>query len=253
MNNVIKIMGVAVNNTTLVDAVKTVEKALENNNQMSIYTPNTEIVMEARSDNTLCNMINRGDLIIPDGVGLIYASKIKKKPLKERVTGVDLSTKLLSLCDKKGYSLYILGGKEGTAQRAVDNIMKKYTNIKIAGIHNGYFKGTHIGYEGHDEEKAVIEDINNSGAEVLFVCLGAPKQELWIDKNRDKLNCKVMIGNGGTVDILAGDVKRAPLIYQKLGLEWLHRLIKQPSRIKRQMALPKFVLLLLFSREKLVE
>ncbi|WDV45258.1 WecB/TagA/CpsF family glycosyltransferase [Clostridiaceae bacterium M8S5] len=251
--NTVKIMGVNVENITLLEASEVAQESLEHNKQIAIYTPNTEIVMRCKDDENLRKLINRGNLIIPDGIGLIYASRIKKKPLKERVTGYDLSKKLIEICNKEGYSLYIMGGKEGTAKRAADNIKKDYPNIKIAGTHNGFFKGTHIGYEGHEEEQEVINDINNSGADVLFVCLGADKQEKWIDKNRDKLNCKVMIGNGGTVDILAGDLKETPKIFQKLGLEWLYRLMKQPSRIKRQLALPKFAFTILFSKENLVE
>lgn len=249
----VKIMGVNVGSTTMTEMVEEVRKALKEKKQTAIYTPNTEIVMMAKENKDICDLINRADLIIPDGIGLIYASKIKKKPLKGRVTGFHLSEEMIKICAQEGYSLYILGGKEGTASKAAQNIKMKYPQIKIVGTHNGYFKGTHIGHEGHEEEKRVIQDINESGADILFVCLGAPKQEIWIDKNRDKVNCSVMIGNGGTVDVLAGEVKLAPKIYQKLGLEWLYRLLKQPSRIKRQMALPKFVLLILFSRKKLVE
>lgn len=244
----IKIFGTRVDKVSLDEAVNIVEEFLKEEGAKTIYTPNTEIIMEAREDENLKEILNSGDLIIPDGIGLIYASKIKKKPLKERVTGFDLSMKILEIANKNGYSLFLLGGKEGVSKEAGENILKKYPNIKIAGYNNGYFKGAHIGYPGHEEEIEVIEKINSSNPDILFVGFGAPKQEKWMDLYKDKLNCKVLIGNGGTMDILAGKVKRAPEIYQKLGLEWFYRLVKEPSRIKRQMVLPKFMLKIIFGK-----
>ena len=133
---------------------------------------------------------------------------------------------------KNNYSLYLLGGKDGIAEAAAKNIKDKYPNIKIAGFHHGYFKGSHLGLIGEKEELELIDEINNVKPDIIFVGLGFPRQEIWIDANRDKLNGKVIIGNGGVMDILSGNAKRAPEIYQKLGLEWLYRLIKEPSRIK---------------------
>lgn len=253
MKNFIKLFGVRIDKVTLTEATEKVSNFLKDSSTNTIYTPNSEIVMLAKEDETLKTIINKADLIIPDGIGIVYASRMKKKPLPERVTGVDLSMKILELCNENGYSLFILGGKEGVAKKACEKISDEYKTIKIAGFNSGYFKGTHIGFKGHLEEKAVIDKINSSKADVLFVGLGAPKQEIWINENKDKLNCKVIIGNGGTVDIIAGEVKRAPIIYQKLGLEWLHRLIKEPYRIKRQLVLPKFALKVLFSRKDIIE
>ncbi|WP_425447111.1 WecB/TagA/CpsF family glycosyltransferase [Dethiothermospora halolimnae] len=255
MEENIKIFGVKINKTTLDGAINKVKEFLKSNdnNPKAIYTPNTEIVMAAKDDNFLRKIINDGDLVIADGIGLIYASKIKKRPLPERVTGFDLSIEMLKLANKEKYNVFLLGGKEGVAKQAKENIIKEYPNVNIVGFHNGYFKGTHISQPGHNEEKKVIEEINKSGAHMLFVGLGAPKQEKWIHENKDKLNCKVIIGNGGTMDILAGMVKRAPDIYQKLGLEWFYRLIKDPKRIKRQMVLPLFMFKILFSSQDVIE
>jgi len=253
MSNTISILGVNIDKITLDEAVERVKSFLKNDATNAIYTPNTEIVMLARKDCEFKNLLNRADLIIPDGIGLVYASRIKKKPLPERVTGVDLSNKILEIANDNGYSIFILGGKDGVAKEATENISKKYQNIRIAGYHHGYFKGTHIGYKGHEEEKRVINSINASNSDILFVGLGAPKQEIWIDENKSKLNCKVMIGNGGTIDIIAGRVKHAPAFYRNHGLEWLYRLAKQPKRIKRQMVLPLFVLKVLFSRDEVVK
>ena len=253
MRETIRIFGVKIDKLTLNEVVKKVKELLDGDKTRTIYTPNTEIIMEARKDSKLKEILNDGDLVIPDGIGLIHASRIKKKPLPERVTGFDLSLRLIELSNKYGYSIYFLGGKEGVALEAKKKVEEKYPNINIVGIQSGYFKGTHTGNANHPQEQQIIENINNSKADILFVGFGAPKQENWIYENKDKLNCKIIIGNGGTIDVLAEKVKRAPEIYQKLGIEWLYRLMKDPKRLKRQMSLPIFVLIVLFSREKVVE
>lgn len=243
------IFGVNINNTTLVETTTILESYLKGNSLKTIYTPNTEIVMIAKEDKALRDLINKGDLIIPDGIGLIYGSRIKKRPLTERVTGFDTSIKLLEIANEQGYSIYLLGGMEGVAKDAAINIKKTYPNIVISGYQSGYFKGSHLGLEDQEEEKVIIEKINNEKPDIIFVGLGFPKQEMWIDANKKRLNAKVIIGNGGVMDILSGNAKRAPEIYQKLGLEWLYRLIKDPSRIKRQMLLPKFMIQVLFTKD----
>lgn len=247
--NKIKIFGVEINNLTLKEAVKIVERFLKSDTLNTICTPNTEIVMAAKEDSKLKNIINENDLIIPDGIGLIYGSKMRKKPLKERVTGFDLSIKLLEIANEKGYSLFLLGGKEGVAKTAAENISIKYPNVKIAGVHHGYFKGSHNGYNNHEDELNLVQMINSTKPDVIFVGLGFPKQEVWIAENRKRIHGKVIIGNGGTMDILAGNMKRAPKIFQKLGLEWFYRLIKEPSRIRRQIALPKFIIYILLNKD----
>lgn len=253
MREKISILGVNIDKLTLKDAVDRVKSFLNSNKINTIYTPNTEVVMETRKNPDLKNIVNSGDLVIPDGIGLVYASKIKKRPLPERVTGFDLSMKILEIANDKSCSLFLVGGKPGIADRAVENIKKQYPNINIVGSHHGYFKGTHIGYKEHEEEIQVLNKINESKPDIIFVGFGAPKQENWIHENKDRLNCKVIIGNGGTIDVLAGAVKRAPEIYQRLGLEWFYRLMKDPKRIKRQMVLPLFVLIVLFSKDEVVK
>ncbi len=245
----IKIFGVRIHNTTLVEVTSLLREYLKVDKLSVIYTPNTEIVMAAKDDVGLRTLLNKADLVIPDGIGLIYGSKIKKKPLKERVTGFDTSMKLLEIANENSYSIFLLGGKEGVSKTASENIKADYPNIQIAGYQNGYFKGSHLGLVDHEEEKAILQIINKANPDIIFVGLGFPMQEKWIDANKDRLNSRVIIGNGGVMDILAGNAKRAPKIYMDLGLEWLYRLIKNPSRIKRQMALPKFVLQVLFGKD----
>lgn len=245
----ISIFGVNINNTTLQDTVELLKECLKGDTLIKIYTPNTEIVMAAKDDSDLRELLNRGDLVIPDGIGLIYGAKIQGKPLKERVTGSDTSMKLLEVANENNYSLYLLGGKEGVAKQAAENISEKYPGIRIAGHHHGYFKGSHTGMKDSEEEERIIDDINENKPDIIFVGLGFPKGETWIDSNSHRLNAKVIISNGGVMDILAGNAKRAPEIYQKLGLEWLYRLFQDPSRIKRQLVLPKFMLIVLFNKD----
>ncbi len=245
----VKIFGVEIDNVSFDEATEILEGFLTSDRLNTICTPNTEIVMAAKDNPSLKDLINQNDLIIPDGIGLIYGSKIRNKPLKERVTGFDLSVKMLEMADEKGYSLFLLGGKKGVAKKASENIVSEYPNIRIAGYHHGYFKGSHIGHDNHQEEKKIVEMINESKTDIIFVGLGFPKQEIWIAKNKERIHGKVIIGNGGTMDILAGVSKRAPEIFQRLGLEWFYRLIREPTRIKRQLAIPKFVLSVLLDKE----
>lgn len=249
MNDSIKILGVRIDNENVSSARAKIDKWMLGNELKKIYTPNPEIVMMAAKDEKFKTTLNKGDLVIADGIGLIYASKIRRKPLQERVTGFDTSMYIIEEAEKKGLSLFIIGGKDGVAKRACENLQASHPKLKIAGYHHGYFKGAHIGQDGHAEELKVVEEINNSKADLIFVCLGAIKQENWIDYNADKLECKIAIGNGGTVDVLAGDVKRAPEFFQKLGLEWFYRLVSEPSRIKRQIILPIFMLKIILNRK----
>ncbi len=245
----IKIFGVRIHNTTLVEVTNLLREYLKADKLSIIYTPNTEIVMAAKDDKDLRDLLNKADLVIPDGIGLIYGSKIKKKPLKERVTGFDTSMKLLDIANENSYSIFLLGGKDGVSKVAAENIEADYPNIKIAGYQHGYFKGSHLGLVDSEEEKKILLAINKGNPDIIFVGLGFPMQEKWIDANKDKLSSRVIIGNGGVMDILAGTAKRAPQIYQNFGLEWFYRLMKNPSRIKRQMALPKFMLQVLFGKD----
>ncbi|WP_026894637.1 WecB/TagA/CpsF family glycosyltransferase [Clostridiisalibacter paucivorans] len=253
MNEFIKIMGIKIDKITMEGALNRVEEFLNGEATKTIYTPNTEIIMNAQKDNKFKQVLNEGDLVVPDGIGLIYASRIKKHPLPERVTGFDISMGIINIAHTRRLKLFLLGGEEGVADIAAKKIKDNYDNILISGTNNGYFKGVHTGYESHKEEMDIIDKINDGDTDILFVGLGAEKQEKWIHKNKDKLKCKIIIGNGGTIDVLAGKVKRAPDIYQRLGLEWLYRLVKEPKRLKRQTVLPLFMLKILFSSKDIVE
>lgn len=249
----ISIMGVRIDNVSMEEVVKIVERKINNKEQYVIFTPNTEIVMMCQKDEEFLELVNQSDINTPDGIGLVYASKIKNLPLKEKVAGFDLSIKMLELANKHRLKLYAVGGKVGVAETAMKKINEKYPNIITVGSHHGYFKGSHLGINGHEEELKVIDEINRAKPDILFVGFGAKKQEQWIQYNKDKLNASIIIGNGGTIDVIAGNVKRAPDIFIKLGLEWLYRLIKEPNRISRQIVLPVFMVKILFGNKNIVE
>ena len=251
--NKLSIMGVRINNITMNEVMDIIKTKISNNKQYIIYTPNTEFVMMCQKDDEFMELMNNSDINIPDGIGLIYASKIKKHPLKEKVAGFDLSVNLLKLANENSLKLFVVGGKPGVAEKAMENVHEKYPNIDIVGIQHGYFKGTHLGKNGHEEELKVLENINKAEPHILFVGFGAKKQEQWIEYNKDKIIAKIIIGNGGTLDGLAGNVKRAPEIFIKLGLEWFYRLMKEPKRITRQILLPIFMFKILFGNKNIVK
>ena len=205
-----------------------------------VYTPNPEIVMLAQKDKELFDILNNADLVLADGIGLIIASRLKGLRLRHRVTGVDTMDRLLRYCAENRKSFFMFGGKPGIAETACENIREKYGDMEVSGYHHGYFD--------EKDEIGIIDKINDSKPDILFVCLGAPKQEKWINKNKDKLNCKLAMGVGGSVDVYAGVAKRAPEIFRKFGLEWLYRLLKEPWRFKRMLVLPKFLIKFIFTR-----
>ena len=236
----VNILGVHVNKYTMQEAVEVASSLMETEDLSMIFTPNSEIILYASNNPEFSEVLNKGDMIIPDGIGVVYGAKILRNPIKERVAGYDLVCNLFYVMAEKGQSVYLLGAKPGIAEKAAETLAEKYPELVIAGTHDGYFKD--------DEE--VIADINKCAPDFLMVCLGFPKQENWIYNNREKLNAKLAIGAGGCLDVFAGTVQRAPEFYCKHGIEWLYRLIKQPSRFVRMLALPKFGLKVLFKGRK---
>ena len=229
----VNVMKVPIHSITMEEAYRTAISFFEEEGIKNIYTPNPEIVMLAQDNPTLMEALITADLVVPDGIGIIIASKIKNLGINQRVAGIDLMDKILQYCGENGKSFFILGGKPEITPLACKKIVDQYKGIKLAGYHHGYFS--------NDDDEKIVEEINSSSPDVLFVCLGAPKQELWINKNKHQLNCQIAMGVGGSVDIYAGTVKRAPVIYQKMGLEWFYRLAKEPWRFKRMLVLPKFL------------
>jgi len=234
----INILGTMIDNITMAEAISIVFNYFNLNKTYTIYTPNAEICMESYKNPNFQQILNEGSLVIPDGQGVVLASKILKTPLKEKVAGFKLMISLFE--SKKSFSCYFLASKPGIAKKATMIINKKYPEVNILGYRNGYFKDTEI--------QTIINDINNKNVDILFVGLGAPSQEIFIDKYKDKLNCKVIMGIGGAIDVIAGEVKKTPEFFVKLSLEWFHRLITQPKRLKRMLVIPVFLLLCIKKR-----
>ncbi len=237
MKKVVKILDVNINPVTVDESVEIIGKTIECGDKLSVFTPNSEIILSAYKNEEFKSVINSAGLATADGIGVVYASKILGTPVSERCSGYDISLALIKLMAQKGQSLYLFGAAPGVAQAAKEKIEKQNPGINIVGFHDGYFD--------NQEEKNIINDINDKKPNVLFVCLGSPKQEKWINENLDKLDINVAIGLGGCLDVYAGNVKRAPQIFIKLGLEWFYRLIKEPKRFFRMLALPKFMLTVL--------
>ncbi|HBT49596.1 MAG: Teichoic acid biosynthesis protein [Caldanaerobacter subterraneus] len=234
------IFGVPIHRVTMIEAVEILKGYLKEDRIHIVATPNAEIIMMAQKDEEYKKILNETDLNVPDGSGVVFASKVFNKPLKERVAGFDLMMEFVKWASHKDVSIYLLGAKPEVVEKAQSNLKNLYPSLKIVGFHHGYFN--------EKEEENIIEDINKRAAQVLFVALGAPKQEKWIYKNKEKLKVKIAMGVGGSFDVIAGKAKRAPEIYRKLGLEWLYRLIQEPWRYKRMSALPKFAFKVLLSK-----
>jgi len=197
-----------------------------------VVTPNPEIVWQCRGDAVLRDAVNAAFLVLPDGVGIMHGAKIMKTPLTERVPGIDFASALFGEMAKAGMSVYLLGAKPGVAEKAAENLKKEHEGLVIAGTRNGYFA----------DDGDVVSEINAARPDLLVVCLGSPKQEYFMSGNAGRIKCGLMAGLGGSLDVFAGNVTRAPEKWRKLGLEWLYRLLKEPSRIKRMIKLPLFLL-----------
>lgn len=227
----IDIMGLQFDNITMEEALDAAKVLLQGEHAARVVTPNAEIAYEALHDENMRTLLNSAELMLPDGAGVVLASKILKTPLKQKVAGVDFADGLLGVLETTGQSLYLLGSKPGIGELAAQKMMQKHPRLRIAGIADGYFQ----------DEAPVIDKINASGADVLFVCLGAPKQEQFMARHQKALHVKLMAGLGGSLDSFAGTVKRAPKWMIRLNLEWLYRLIKEPKRFKRMLRLPKYL------------
>lgn len=236
MSNKINIRGVMFDSVSLNGAVDILLTNLENGKQTALYTPNSEIVQSCIDSPELYDIINSAELIIPDGIGVVKAGRILGTPFEHgKVAGIEVGEELIRRVAGTEYRVFMLGGKTGVAEAAMTALSEKYGNVNFVGCADGYFKK-----DGEENEK-IIEIINESCADILYVCLGAPTQERWIYNNRSKLtSVKLMLALGGSLDGYSGAVKRAPRIFIKLGLEWFYRLLCDPKRIGRMMKLPKF-------------
>lgn len=240
-NNIVNILGVQFNNLKQSDALKIIIEKIKKNERVFVTTANPEIVMYANRNVDYKRLINTSDLIVADGIGIIYGSKILRQPLLERIAGYDLLIELLKQSSEHNLRVYLLGAKEEIVNKAKENIIYDYPNINIVGTHNGFFD---------IEDMSIMEKVENAKPQIIFVAMGFPKQEQWISKYFKRGNTGLGMGVGGSFDVLSGETKRAPKWVQKVHLEWLYRLINDPKRAVRMLDLPKFIIEVIKQRRK---
>ena len=228
----IDVLGVGFDNLTMAEAVAEGLRLINTEGAHYVATPNPEIVEICRENPAALAAVNGADLVLPDGIGVIKGAAMLGTPLKEKTPGIEFAERLMGKLAEEGKSLYLLGAKPGVAEEAGACLTARYPGLRIAGTHDGYFK----------EDAPVAEDIRRSGADCVFVCLGAPKQELWMAENGEATGARLLCGLGGSLDVFAGRAERAPEFWSRHGLEWFYRLCREPRRIGRMMKLPLFLI-----------
>lgn len=230
---IVEILGVPVASLTMREAVGQAEQWMDERRGALIATANAEMIMNATRDEELMEILRAADLVVPDGAGTVWAAHHLGHAMPERVAGYDLTQELLKRAPAKNRRVFFFGSAPGVAEKAKQKAETIYPGIQVVGVRNGYFSEA--------EEPGIIRDIREAQPDLLLVALGVPKQEKWLKKNKEELGVPVSIGVGGTLDVMAGTMKRAPAWVQKAKLEWLFRGILQPKRAGRLLALPKFV------------
>ncbi|SFR03756.1 WecB/TagA/CpsF family glycosyltransferase [Desulfoscipio geothermicus] len=227
-----------VDRLTMAQAEERVAELVRGGGARRIITLNPEYLYRAvLGEPDLLELVHKADLVTADGEGIVWAGRVAGTPFPERVTGIDLMLRLVRRAAAEGWKVYLLGAAPGVAEEAAENLRRRHPGLQVAGTHHGYFKP--------DEEQRIVEDIKKTAPQLLFVALGAPAQEKWIDRNIERIGNVTAMGVGGSFDVIAGRVTRAPRWMQRLKIEWLGRLIREPSRWRRMLVLPKFAWLVL--------
>ena len=227
----IDVMGVGFDSLTMDEAVARARDLMAERRAAYVVTPNPEIVMRCREDAAAMQAVQNADLVLADGIGVIYGAKILGTPLRAKLPGIDFASALMAQMGQEGKSVFLLGAKPGVADAAAEKMRERFPGLVIAGTHDGYFK----------EDAPIAAEIKASGADMALVCLGAPKQEKWMAQYGAATGAKLLLGLGGSLDVFAGVAQRAPEFYCKHNLEWFYRLIKNPARAGRMMKLPLFL------------
>lgn len=236
----VEILRVRVDHATYADLLAKVDEYVEEGQPHQIITVNTEMLVAAHDDPNLARVLNSGDLNVADGVGVTLASRWLGRPLPERVTGSDGIYHLARHSAERGYRVFLLGAGPGVAEGAARELQAAYGELQVAG--------TYAGSPRPEDREEVISRVQAAAPDLLLVAYGVPAEEQWIAANRGRLGVPVMMGVGGTFDFVAGVTQRAPKWMRTVGLEWLHRLIREPWRWRRQLALPRFVVLVIWQR-----
>ncbi len=231
---IMDILGVPVTPFSMQEAVAWLMDRVQRNIPTQVVTANAEIIMMGQQDPAYLKLLQQADLVLPDGAGTVWAGRKLGYSVPERVAGYELFLEILKYAGRHGEKIFLFGAAPGIAESAAAKAREIAPGVRIVGTRNGYFK--------EEESASIVETINATGANILFAALGAPKQEYWLRDYGSRLQPALRIGLGGSFDVLAGKVERAPQWMQRASLEWLYRLLKQPSRIGRMMALPKFVI-----------
>jgi N-acetylglucosaminyldiphosphoundecaprenol N-acetyl-beta-D-mannosaminyltransferase len=239
----VELYGVHVSSMTMKDTVDYLADAIRTRLANHVITVNPIMIMTGLEDPSYMQVMQKAELLVPDGTGVVWAASYIGKPVKERVTGIELINELMDRGQREGWRVYLLGTTSDTIRTAADRIQERYPNIHIVGVRDGYF--------GEAEDAQVIEEIVKAEPDILLVGRASNNQEPWIGKYKHQLNIPVMMGVGGSFDVISGKLKRAPKLVQRLGFEWLFRLIQEPYRYKRMLILPKFVLKVIRDKEKL--
>jgi len=228
------ILGVGVDIVTMKEARQRIKGFLAEDKPHQIFTPNPEMIMLAHKDPAFKKILNEAEMVIPDGIGVVLASKLNRHKIRERVPGCDLMEAMFGDIKDTDATVYFLGAAPGVAEAARKQMTKKYPGLKIVGVADGYFDT--------EKEKLILTELRQKKPDILLVGLSMGKQEKWIHAHKDELPVKVLCGIGGSLNIFSGTVKRAPAFFRKLGLEWFYRLLCQPWRLKRQLILPVFAM-----------
>lgn len=234
----IKVLGTGFDSLSMDEALDRAQALQSERRGAYVVTPNPEIVMLCREDPAMSAAVDSADLVIPDGIGVIYGAKILGTPLKQKLPGIDFTTGLMARMEAQGGSVFLFGAKPGVAEQAEAKLRERFPGLRFVGTNDGYFS----------DDGPIVAKINAARPDLLLVCLGAPKQEKWMSSHAPELDVGLMVGAGGSMDVFAGTVERAPEKWQKAGLEWLYRLLKEPKRIGRMMKLPKFLFLVILER-----
>jgi len=238
---VARILGVPFSTRSFQETISDLATRIQTGARTHVVTANPEIVMVAREHAEFKEILEQA-YVVPDGIGIVYAAKWTDVPITERVTGIELLEGLMQQADEHAWKVFLFGASPQVNEKAAEELDKRYPHAKIVGRRDGFF--------APEEAESIAEEIAASKPDLLFVALGAPKQDEWIAAHWDRLQVKLAMGVGGSFDVIAGYVKRAPVFWQKLHLEWFYRLLKQPSRWRRQLAIPRFVVTVLWGKFK---